>query len=64
MMAPGTVLRAGLASDLRNKLKKVKITVNGRKYDGLHIEKPIGRHSAVTVFGEQSREVSQGDIIT
>ena len=63
MMAPGRILRAGLATDLREKLLRVDITVNGRTFDGLHIEKPIGTHSAVNVFGEQSKEVSQGDRI-
>ena len=58
MMAPGRILGAGLSSDLRNKLLRVNITVNGRTFDGLHIEKPIERHSAVTVFGEHTREVS------
>ena len=62
-MAPGRILRAGLASNLRDKLLRVNITVNGRTFDGLHIEKPTGRHTAVTVFGEQSREVSQVDRI-
>ena len=64
MMAPGRILRAGLASDLRDKLLRVNITVNGRTFDGLHIEKP-GSHSAVSVFGEElrTRQVSQSDRI-
>ena len=53
MMAHGRILQAGLASDLRDKLLRVNITVNGLTFDGLHIEKPIGSHSALSVFGEE-----------
>ena len=44
---------------------RVNITVRGRTFDGLHIEKPTGRHSALSVFSEElrTREVSQGDRI-
>ena len=61
MIAPGKIIRAGLASDLRQKLLKVNITVNGRPTN-LSVEKPVGSHSAVAVFDE-AVHVSQGDRI-
>ena len=61
MMAPGRILRAGLASDLRHKLLKVAVTINGR-VSRLAIEKPVGQHSAVAVFKDSVR-LGQGDRI-
>ena len=48
-MAPGRILRAGLASDLRHKLLKVAVTINGR-VSRLAIEKPVGQNSVEAVF--------------
>ena len=62
MMAPGRIIRAGLASDLRHKLLKVAVTINGRVSDGLATDKPAAKHSAVAVF-EENVKVSQGDRI-
>ena len=59
-MAPGGILRGGLASDLRTKLLKVAVTVNGR-LSGLTIEKPVGEHSVAAL--EDSVRLDQGDRI-
>ena len=61
LMAPGRIMRGGLASDLRTKLLKVAVTVNGR-LSGLAIEKPVGEHSVVAVF-EDSVKLDQRDRI-
>ena len=58
MMAPGRILREGLASYLRHKLLKVAVTINGR-VSRRAIEKPVVQHSVVAVF-EDSVRVSQG----
>ena len=57
MMAPGRILRAGLASDL--KLLRGNITINGRTFIGLQIEKLRERHSVASVFSEKYHKVTE-----
>ena len=61
MMAPGRILRTGLASDPRHELLKVALTINGR-VSRASIEKPVGQHSVEAAF-EDSVRYPEGDCI-
>lgn len=60
MMAPGRVLRMGLAANSSGDVAKVNLVVNGIEHISYGVTKPAGQYSGTSSF-ETPLEVSTGD---
>ena len=62
MMAPGRVLRMGLATSSRGEVAKVKLAVIGHEQSSYGVTKPDGEYSGTSTF-EYPLELAEGDRI-